>query len=156
MTTRAKMEKPLDQRRKCQILETRYKEQAANLRDLNQYDFRLFGGFLTVQLVVAGWFAAHPSSIFVAVGLFLIDLALLAVCIRIMWIHRQRRNEIRETIIRINEAFELYTPDIYLRDKAINPPPKESAGFIWPAVACGVGVVGVAIALFVPLLIPVK
>jgi len=99
------MEKPLDQRRKCQILETRYKEQAANLRDLNQYDFRLFGGFLTVQLVVASWFAAHPSSIFVVVGLFLIDLALLAVCIRIMWIHRQRRNEIRETIIRINEAF---------------------------------------------------
>jgi hypothetical protein len=143
-------DKPLYQDRKCQILETRYKEQAAHLRDLNQYEFRFFGGFLTVQLVVASWFATHPNNIFVAVGIFIIDLALLAVCIQILRATRRRRDEIRETVININEAFGLYTPGIYLPDRAINPSPPKSAGYIWLAVGCCVGVVGVAIALFVP------
>jgi len=116
---------PLYQDMKCEILITRYKEQAGNLRDLNQYDFRLLGGFLTIQLVLAGWFATHQNSISVAVGIFVIDLVLLAVCIKIMDANRRRRDEIRDTIININEAFGLYTSGIYLPDRAINPPPKK-------------------------------
>jgi hypothetical protein len=143
-------DKPLSQDMKCQILLTRYKEQAAHLRDLNQYDLRFFGGFLTIQLVMAGWFAAHPSNIFVAIGIFVIDLALLAVCIKIMRANRRRRHEIRDTIININEAFGLYTPGIYLLDKPINPPPPKATPLIWLEVGCYVGVVGVAIALFLP------
>jgi hypothetical protein len=135
---------------KCQILMTRYKEQAAHLRDLNQVDLRFFGGFLTIQLVMAGWFAAHPSSIFVAGGVFVIDLALLVVCINIMRINRRRRHEIRDTIININVAFGLYTPGIYLLEKPINPDPPKAASLIWLELGGYFGFAGLVIALFLP------
>ena len=44
---------------------TRYKEHTAHLRDLNQYDLKVFGGFLTIQLALASWFTIHvPDSLY--------------------------------------------------------------------------------------------
>lgn len=143
------MDKPVFEDNRCEILTTRYKERAAHLRDLNQYDLRLFGGFLTIQLALASWFAIHaPDSWLAKSAILVIDLALLIVCQQIISANRRRRNEIRTTILNINEAFGLYATGIYLPDKAINPPPPQDSRFIWYDVGCWVGVAGVAVALF--------
>jgi uncharacterized membrane protein YfcA len=146
------MDKPVyedNRHNRHKILETRYKEQAAHLRDLNQYDFRVFGGFLTIQLALGSWFATHPPDSWLPrSGVLVIDLALLIVCAQLLRGNRRRRDEIRTTILRINEAFGLYTAGIYLSEKAINPPPPEPGGIIWFVIGCCVSFIGVALALF--------
>jgi hypothetical protein len=50
---------------------------------MNQYDLRVFGGFLTLQLALASWFAIHqPGSLLAKSGILVIDLALLIVCLK--------------------------------------------------------------------------
>ena len=142
------MDKPVYEDNRREILETRYKEQAAHIRDMNQYDLRVFGGFLTIQLVLASWIVAHPiNSIYGTFSVLAIDSALLVVCLKFIAANRRRRDEIRTTILNINEAFGLYAKDIYLPGKAINPPAPPASRFIWFHVGCWVGFLGVVLAL---------
>lgn len=142
------MTKPVYEDHKFEALKTRYVEHASHMRDLNQFELRVFGGFLTIQLVLAGWFGSHPlENTLAKVGVFVVDLALLIVCLQILRAVRVRRGEVRETILNINEALGFYEPGVYLSDKAINPPPTPPA-FHWFYVGCCVGFVGAVLALF--------
>jgi hypothetical protein len=143
------VDKPVYEDNRCEILTTRYREHAAYLRDLNQYDLRVVGGFLTIQLALASWLTIQaPGGLIAKIALFVIDLALLAVCLQIIHANRRRRGEIRSTIVNLNEAFGLYEPGVYLSGKAIDMRPPHIARFIRFDVVCWVGVVGVALALF--------
>lgn len=105
------------------ILKTRYSEQAANLRDLNQYDLKVVGGFITIQLALAAWFANNPLNDWVPkLAILALDFALLFVCIFVIDGSRQRRFTIGQTIRNINAALELTTPGFYLPNKPLNPP----------------------------------
>jgi hypothetical protein len=146
------MEKPIYEGNEFEVLKVRYAEQAAHIRDLNQYEMRLFGGFISIQLLLASWFAAHPiSDSWSKVGILLVDSAMLLVCLQILTAVRGRRIEIRDTIININEAFGLYVSGIYLKGKSINPQPPAKRNFIWFNVGCWVAFAGVVITLFMPL-----
>jgi hypothetical protein len=130
------MEKHVYDGQKCEILLTRYREQAAHLRDLNQYDLRVFGGFLAIQLALASWFAIHvPNGWPAKIAILIIDLALCVICQKFLNSNKLRRAEIRTTILNINEAFGLYTPGVYLPGKAINPPPIDNP-FAWFYIGC--------------------
>src|SRR5258708_24408070 len=99
------MDKPVYEDNRCEILTTRYKEQAAHLRDLNQYDLRVFGGFLTIQLALASWLTIHaPDRWLARRAILAIDMALLTVCLMFIRANRRRRDEIRLTILNINAA----------------------------------------------------
>lgn len=109
--------------KRCEILLTRYCEQAANLRHLNQLDFWGFVAFMALQLAIVGFVSAFtPDSFLGKVEIFAIDAALLGVCLQVLGANKNRRAETRTTILNINEALALYSPDIYLPNRAINPP----------------------------------
>ncbi len=144
------MKEPVYEKNEFEVLKVRYVEQAAHIRDLNMFDVKIFGGFMTIQLALASWFAIHPVSIiWLKIGILVIDLALLFVCIKIIHGSRDRRAEIVQTIININEAFGLYQKGVYLVDRAINPPPKQRSKS-WYDIGCVVGALGVAWILIVP------
>jgi hypothetical protein len=145
------MDNPIYQGNEFEVLKTRYVEQAAHLRDLNQYDLRVTGGFITIQLLLASWFASHPLTSWGLKGAIAVtDFAMLIVCLRIMSGARRRRHEIRDTILNINEAFGLYRPGVYLKDKAINPQPLRPGKFRWLVLACVIGYVSAVISLLIP------
>lgn len=109
--------------KRCEILLTRYREQAANLRHLNHLDLWGFVAFIALQLAIVGFVSAFtPDSFTGKIEIFAIDAALLAVSLQVLGAHKARRVETRTTILNINEALALYSPDIYLPNRAINPP----------------------------------
>jgi hypothetical protein len=102
---------------KIEILLTRYKEHAAHLRHLDNFDVRIFGGFITIQLVLASWFATHPIHELIAkLGITVVNFSLLVVAFSIIKSSRNRRDEIVQVIWNINEAFELDKKGVYLAD----------------------------------------
>jgi hypothetical protein len=145
------VDKPVYEDNKFEILKTRYVEQAANLRDFNDFDLKVLGGFITIQLGLASWFGSHslPSS-GARIAIALIDLAALVVCWRMLKGVRRRRDETRCTIRHINEAFGLYSPGIYLEHKAINPTPISPGNYRWLVGGCVAAFAGVMMSLFIP------
>ena len=70
---------------KLSVLIARYQEQAINLRHLDNFDVKIFGGFISIQFAFASWFAIHPiADIVVKFGLIAINFALLIVCFNIL------------------------------------------------------------------------
>ena len=60
-------------------LKLRYEDQVALLRSLTQFDFKIFVGFFTLQLLLASWLSANPiSSCTVRIALAVIDAVLAA------------------------------------------------------------------------------
>jgi hypothetical protein len=109
--------------KRCEILLTRYREQAANMRHLNQMDLWGFVAFMALQLAIIGLVSIFLSNSFTCKAeIFIIDTALLIVCLQVAGANKIRRDETRTTILNINEALALYAPDVYLPNRAINPP----------------------------------
>jgi hypothetical protein len=126
---------------------TRYREQAANLRHISNTDLWSFMAFMAIQLVLAEWVSHTPLGSLTKSTMFLIDVALMSVCVQVLWANQRRRADVRATIININEAFALYAADVYLPDRAINPPPQPSP-YIFYGAGYWAGLICVAIALY--------
>lgn len=108
--------------RDVDILLTRYKEHAQHLRHMDTYDLRVTGGFLTVQLLLVSWFAAHPlGGDWPKLLLIGIDAVFCLLCYVAVWSSRSRRNEIVLVILNINSALGLDRPGAYLPNEPINP-----------------------------------
>jgi hypothetical protein len=60
---------------------------------------------------------------------------------------KKRRREVRDTILNINEALELYTAGRYFPNRAINPEPPQP-GIRWYEFAAIVGCAGVMVMLW--------
>ena len=64
------------------------------LRTLVQKDLTLFSGYITLQLILAGWIASNPlSGPWLKGGVFLIDLTLAIIVAMLMY-----KNDIRRAI----------------------------------------------------------
>jgi len=134
---------------KADVLKTRYREQAAHLRDFNQYELRVVGGYLTIQLLLAGWFSSHPpTGLISAAGTGVIDLVLfISVCVMLTRA-RRRRMEVVGTIQQINEALGLYEAGTYLPGKAIDERRANAHLKIdWYLIPCFVAFLGVLLTL---------
>src|SRR5262245_20377118 len=109
------------QDREFEILQTQYVEQAANLRNFNDYDLKVVGGFLALELGLASWLATttRTFSLGARCAIFMVNFAALIACCRILSGARRRRRETGTVIQAINEAFGLYQNDVYLKGKAI-------------------------------------
>lgn len=144
------MEPAVYELKRCEILLTRYREQAANLRQINYLETLVFIAFVAIQLALLCWASSiSPINVLSKVALIIIDLSLLGICLQLSTSNKQRRAEIRATIVNINEAFALYAADIYLAGRAINPPPRATpmiffkAGYWASALSC------IAVAIYI-------
>ena len=134
------------------VLLAHYTEQAAGLRDVYNYEFKWFSGYLTLQLALAGWLTAHPiNGQLQRIGIFCANIALLIVCTGMINGLRSRRREIRTTIRNINTALGFYEVGAYVQGIAISPEPPSARRFLWHMSGCLIGFAGSTITLFASL-----
>lgn len=139
------MEPALYEHSRCEILLTRYREQAANLRQINHLDLWAFIAFIVIQLLIANWMTTASIGFWSKTAILIIDAALLMVCLQVLSANKQKRTEIRSTILNINEAFALYSADIYLPSRAINPP-YQASYFVFFGAGYWIAIAGVVVA----------
>ena len=132
-------------------LKLRYKDQVGLLRSLTQFDFKIFVGFFTLQLILASWLSANPiPSCTVRIALAVIDGVLAALSIKLLHNQHCRRQEVAATIANINAALGFEEPGIYLPSAPLNPPYQRRYWFKWYAVGVVVVTAGLFVILFRP------
>jgi hypothetical protein len=103
------------------ILLKRYEQHAEHLRALDLFDLRVTSGFLTLQILLAGWLYAHPAQpLSSKMAIILIDLVLFLGCIGGLRGSSARRREIRGTIWNVNEALGLYSAGMDLPNRPLD------------------------------------
>jgi hypothetical protein len=135
------------------VLLARYAQHAEHLRELDGWDLKVTTGFMTIQIVLAGWLYAHPAQQLMPLLLvILINFLLLIGAIGGLYSSSRRRIEIRGTIWNINEALGLYAVGTYLPDRAVDskrPRSRWERWLRWYDFVCIAGFIGVTVMLLV-------
>ncbi len=125
------------------ILKVRYEQHAEYLRSWDILEWKILTSFLTVQLILVGWFTEHSlSSLAESFWVVWTDWVLGIICCIVLRRVQIRRREAVETVKNINAAFGLYTKGIYLPDQAINPTPPDAQTYPWYYLSIFVGLIG--------------
>lgn len=112
-------------------LKLRYSDQTELNRFLTSFDFKVFSGFISLQLVIAGWYVTQyekfnslsdKTSFGIDIGLLTLDTILLLVALILLESNLARRISVVGTIKNINEALGFTKCGTYLADRAINAP----------------------------------
>jgi hypothetical protein len=97
------------------VLISRFEQHAEQLRHLDLYDVKIAGGFLTVQLILASWFANKPfGDLLTRLLLIAIDAAFWVVCWNILRASHKMRRRARDIMEKINRALKLNEAGTYL------------------------------------------
>jgi len=140
------MPEQLYKNHEIEILLTRYKEHAEHLRHLDLFDIKVVTGFIAIQLLLGSWFVGHPVPGNFKVALIVIDFAFWIACARTLWSSRNRRKEIVDTILNINEALGLKIIGAYLPGKMINPDVQRYQ-FYWYEIGCLMALTGAGVVI---------
>jgi hypothetical protein len=136
--------------KKFEAVKYRHEDQAKLLQYMTTIEHQLFRGFLTVQLVFGGFLTQFKvEDISARIGLFIIDLALAFVCLKLLHKSYLRRKEVQATIKNCNTALGFDQPDIYLKE----PINATSVARPWfPNFFTGVvaTMIGILLILFIP------
>jgi hypothetical protein len=133
---------PLDQSQKFEALRMLHDTQAELLRFMSMFDFKIFGGYITLQLLLGGWLSEHmPTSKVTRNGIGIIDLALAAVTTVLIVKAYLRRTEIAGIFKNINDAFLFTEIGAYLPNSTIIP--EETTFRPW----CASYITGIVVAL---------
>lgn len=121
------------------------------LRILSQKDLRIFSGYITVQLVLAGWLSKNPiSDRGREAAIFLIVLALALIVTMLIYKNNVRRGIAVEDLALLSEALKYTVPGAYLEGKVLQAVPKVRSSFGWYAGAIVVAVIAIALMIFTP------
>ncbi|MBX3659534.1 MAG: hypothetical protein KF740_13975 [Ramlibacter sp.] len=132
-----------------EALKMRYDDQVALLRFMTTFDFQIFGGFLTLQLALGSWLAAHPiSSVLVQLGVLLIDAVAALLSAKLLHNQHSRRQEVQATIRNINLALGFEEPGAYLESQSLNPAYTRRLWFKWYMVGIAASYVGMLLIVF--------
>ena len=138
-----------------EALKLRYEDQVALLRTLTTIDWQVFTSYITVQIVLGSWIIQHPiDSIFLKAGLAIIDFTLASITGWLLFNNYKRRIEVVGTVKNLNEALGFTKPDIYIPDKAINPPTIFRPWVYGYIVGVITGALGIALIIFSSSVIP--
>ncbi len=134
-----------------EALKLRYDDQVQLLRTLTEIDHRLVTAAFTLQLALGAWLTTQNAlASRLQWGLALIDLAVAAIFIKLLYNNNRRRQEVAATIANCNVALGFTEPGVYLDGKALNPEYVRRYWFAWYVVAVAVSVVGVLLVLIRP------
>ena len=129
-------------------LKVRFKDQVELSHRLTQIDLKVFTGFLTLQLLMSSWLAVNKGKITSEIGLFVIDVSLAVLAVKILYNQYLRRKEVIETVKNCNEALGYEEVGVYLDGKALNVHTKTRYWFGWYVAAIVVSVIGISLVLF--------
>lgn len=116
---------------KKEILKTAYELQTRYLQWLSEIDFKIFTGFLTIQLVFAGWLSQYPpTSAVVGTGLLIVDGSMASLACALLLKNQKRRVQEVEKLANIYDALEFSKEGVYLPNKQLSGRP-ESRPSLW-------------------------
>ena len=140
---------PIYKGHEFEALKVRCEDQLQLLRTLTTYDFRIFSGFITLELLLGGWLSTHPVlSFWGRIGLLVINTALASIACILLYYQFLRRREVIATVRNISEAFGFTQSGTYLPDRAINVEGGIRPWCIWYIVGILIALLGFCIILF--------
>ena len=111
----------LSDEQKFEALKMRYQDQVKLLRYMTTLDFRIFGGYITLQLLLGCWLSQHPPAVLSGrIGIAAIDLALMVVATVFLTNNYKRRAEVGATLKNITVALRFSEEDAYITPGALN------------------------------------
>lgn len=135
---------------KFEALKMRYEDHVELLRFMTALDFQIFGGYITLQLLVGSWLGEHaPDTTVARVGIAIIDAALTLVAAALIHNNYMRRTEVVATLKNIATALCFNESGTYLTGRALNAPTAFRAWRHWYWLGIFVAFVGILLLLFV-------
>lgn len=132
-----------------EALKIRYQDQLELLRTLTRYDFRIFSGFLTLQLILGGWLAKTPiPGTWAKIGLLVINASLALLACVLLYNQYKRRLEVITIVRNISEAFGFNEKGVYLSDKSIDVVGPIRPWFLWYILGIVIAFGGFCLILF--------
>lgn len=105
---------------KLDILRIGFENQVQYLRMMSEVDLKIFSGYITVQLILASWFAKNPvSTISLKGGFLLIEFAFALLAINTFRVNQKRREEAVSVLKNLCEALGFTVRGVFLPEKAI-------------------------------------
>ena len=139
----------LGDEQKFEALKMRYKDQVELLRYMTTLDFRIFGGYITLQLLLGSWLSQHSPAAFSArIGVAAIDLALTIVATALLHNEFKLRTEVVATLKNIAVALRFSEEDVYITPGTLNAPTKFRAWRHWYLLGIVVAFCGIVFLLF--------
>ena len=131
---------------KREILTLAFGNHVQYLRWLSQIDLRMFGGFLTLQLVLGGWLLQYPPVRASATsGILIIDVVLAFAASVFLIKNQVRRKREVTTLGNISEALGLTKEGYFLENKKIMESPQSDPSLWLYLLAIGTSVIGIAL-----------
>ena len=110
----------LSPEQRFEALRVRFEDQTRLLTTMTEFDLRIFGGYITVQLALGGWLGEHPPTVRAAIGIALIDLAMAVIAGVLLRYNALRRTEVVATLTNVMDALEFSRPGAYLPERPLN------------------------------------
>ena len=134
---------------KFEALKMRYEDHVELLRYMTTLDFQIFGGYITLQLLVGSWLGEHaPDATAARVGIAIIDAALAIVAAALIHNDYMRRTEVVATLKNIATALCFTEPGAYLAGIPLNAPTTFRAWRHWYWLGIFVAFCGIFVLLF--------
>ena len=134
---------------KFDALKMRYEDQVKLLRYMTTLDFRIFGGYITLQLLLGSWLSQHPpAALSGRIGIAAIDLALMVVATVFLNNDYKRRTEVVATLKNIAVALRFSEENAYITPGALNATMKFRAWRFWYLFGIIVAFGGIMFLLF--------
>jgi hypothetical protein len=136
--------------KKFEAVKYRHEDQSKLLQYMTTIENQLFRGYLTIQLIFGGFLTQFKIEDFYSkLGLFIIDITLGIVCLKLLHKSLLRRKEVQATLMNCNSALGFDQPNIYLQDRAINVTYITRYWFPWFLTGVIATIFGIFLILFI-------
>ncbi len=118
-------EKPIYDGRKFEVAMMLYENQTSLLKYMSEIDNKIITGFITIQIAIGWWLTtvipeAEIPKI-VLFGIWLIDLGVTIIFVKLFFVHRQRRDEVVKTLTNVKEVLGITMEGAFLKCKKLMP-----------------------------------
>ena len=134
-----------------EALKCRFEDQVELLHRLTLHDYRVFSGYITLQLALGAWVATQGTNLAAGsprTGLMLIDLALATIAGALLYNNYKRRKEVTDTVHNCSIALGYETTGVYLAGKTLNAPTKFRPWVPWYLAGIVLAFVGIVFVVF--------
>jgi hypothetical protein len=124
-------------------------DHAELLRFISTLDFKIFGGYITLQLGLGSWLAEHrPSVVEAQIGVAIIDGTLTIIAAALIYNNFRRRTEIVKTLRNVNEALFFNEKGAYLPGEPLLAPTVFRPWRWWYTGGIVIAYIGIILILF--------
>lgn len=106
---------------KIDLLKIQFKNQVELLRYITNHDWRIFAGFLTLQVLISYILSTNDIETVQRVGILVTDGAIAMIAINMLNLQRKRRIEALHTLQRVMLALSFFESGAYVRGIPIVP-----------------------------------